>query len=76
MPSQSCKPFEDFGIYSKIKSEQISKIKFAAKSLVAAHKAKNPVLWKQIIEEAYKSFSKHERGIMSGFALMMIEGRE
>ena len=75
MTSRFCKLPSSFGVYSRLTPQQLSEIKFAAKSLVAAHMARDEKLWIHIIEESNKKFGKHERGILSGLALSLFEGK-
>jgi hypothetical protein len=73
MASRKCKLSEDFGVFSRIHPDRISIIKFGAKQLAAAFKDGNETSWREIIQEANRTFGKNERGLFSAFAIMMVE---
>lgn len=74
MTSSKCKLSEDFGVFSKLHPQRISLIRTGAQELVSAYRSGDPLLWKKTIQESNNVFTKHERGLMSAFSIVLVEG--
>ena len=74
MASRKRKLSESFGSFTDLKPDEITILKIGAEELVAAYRNKNELRWKEIIHDANRKIGKHNRGILVGFALSLIEG--
>ena len=70
MPAKKGLLKREFVVFSKLHPHRIKVIRLGAMALVAAFRAGDEQRWGEIIAEANKAFSKHERGVFSAFAMM------
>lgn len=73
MASRKRKLSKSFGSFTSLSPQEIHILKIGAEELVAAYRANDETRWQEIIQDINKKISKHGRGVLSGFALSMMD---